>query len=238
MTKRADVIAAQAEATPGFLTAAEGALLRALAARAARSSLGPLVEIGAYLGRSTLYLAAGIADAAVVARLWSVDHHSGSEEMQRGWPAHDPSLVDPATGAMESLPRWRRAVTGAGATDLVVGVIGDSAAVAADWSTPLSLVFIDGGHAPEVCRADYLGWAPRLAPGGLLVFHDVFADPADGGQGPHDCYREAIGSGSFTEEPAETVGSLRVLARVGRNTAEVAVPPARRSAASRTAAVE
>jgi pyruvate dehydrogenase E1 component beta subunit len=41
-------------------------------------------------------------------------------------------------------------------------------------------VFIDGGHGVEPARADYQGWAPQVAPGGILAIHDVFPDPADG----------------------------------------------------------
>jgi hypothetical protein len=71
-------------------------------------------------------------------------------------------------------------------------------------------VFIDGGHAFEVALADYVGWSPQLAPGGLLVVHDVFEDPTDGGQAPFEVWRRAVADG-FT--PVTTTGSLRVLRR-------------------------
>ena len=93
----------------------------------------------------------------------------------------------------------------------MVGVIGASATVAAQWRTPVSLLFIDGGHGNEPAHADYHGWARWVMPGGLLAIHDVFPDPADGGRPPYDVYLRALGSGSFTE--AEAVGSLRVLRR-------------------------
>jgi hypothetical protein len=88
--------------------------------------------------------------------------------------------------------------------------VGDSPTVARHWRTPLGLVFIDGGHAFDVAVADYLGWAPQVAPRGLLVFHDVFEDPADGGQAPFEVWRRAVSDG-FT--PVATTGSLRVLRR-------------------------
>jgi hypothetical protein len=206
----------------------EGIALHLAGRRAACSGLGPLVEVGAYQGRSTLYLAAGIAlaprgergrsagGAAVPAPLlYSVDHHRGSEEMQAGWEHHDASLVDPATGLMDSLPAWLRAIARAGAEKLVVAVVGDSAAVADDWATPAALVFIDGGHGEEVAWSDYRGWAPHVAPGGLLVIHDVFPDPADGGRPPYECYREALASKDFIEEHGASRGSLKVLRRLG-----------------------
>jgi predicted O-methyltransferase YrrM len=84
--------------------------------------------------------------------------------------------------------------------------------VARVWRQPLGLVFVDGGHTDEHARADYEGWAPLLAEGGLLVVHDVFPDPADGGQAPYRLYRRALDRGAFREESA--TGSLRVLRRL------------------------
>ncbi len=237
-TRRASAISAVAAATPGFLTVGEGERLLALAEAAARHGAGPLVEVGAYCGRSTLYLAAGVVRSGRSVRLYSIDHHRGSEEMQEGWPDHDPTLVDPISGRMDSLPRWRSAITSAGVEDVVVGVIGDSAAVAGDSTTPVALVFIDGGHGDAVCWADYRGWAPRVAPGGVLCFHDVFPDPAQGGRPPYECYRDAIDSGTFTEDLGARTGTLRVLRRSAPKSASVAGPPVSRSMARRTAAAE
>src|SRR6266567_2559738 len=77
----------------------------------------------------------------------------------------------------------------------------------------LGLVFIDGGHTDAAAVADYEGWAPWVAPGGVLAIHDVFPDPADGGQAPYRIYQRALKSGAFTEIPGE--GSLRLLERTG-----------------------
>ena len=120
--------------------------------------------------------------------LYTVDHHRGSEENQAGWEHHDDRLVDPRTGRMDTLPWFRRTMESAGLEDVVIAVIGSSPTIAAHWATPLGLVFIDGGHAFDVALADYEGWARFVVPGGLLVFHDVFEDPADGGQAPFDVW--------------------------------------------------
>ena len=212
---RAIAVLAEARATPGYMPDDEGIALHLLARRAARSGLGPIVEVGAYRGRSTLYLASGVAmyrDVGHPVRVYSVDHHRGSEEMQAGWAHHDSSLVDPSTGRMDSLPAWRRAVERAGVEDLVVAVVGDSAAVASDWERPASLVLLDGGHGRDVALADYGGWAPHVARGGWLAIHDVFPDPSDGGRPPFECYLAAIADGLLEEHPASR-GSLRVLRR-------------------------
>ncbi|MCU1491251.1 MAG: hypothetical protein JWM85_2656 [Acidimicrobiaceae bacterium] len=205
---------------PGFFPVDEGDALSAVARRAAHLGIGPLLEIGAYQGRSTLFLATGLATAlaegAPATLVLSVDHHRGSEEMQAGWEHHDPRLVDPATGRMDSLPSWRRAIEVAGAEGLVAGVIGDSPGVAAAWSGPLALVLVDGGHGEGPAWADYRGWSPKLARGGFLCFHDVFVDPAEGGQPPYECYQDALSSGRFLEDVAAGHGSLRVLVRDAR----------------------
>jgi predicted O-methyltransferase YrrM len=199
---------AAAEAAPGFMPPDEGLALYEAAALAAR--LGDLVEIGTYCGKSTLYLVAAAREHGRV--VVTVDHHRGSEEHQPGWEYHDPGLVDPVAGRIDTLPVLRRTLHAAGVEHDVVAVVGASATVAALWATPVALVFIDGGHTEAAARTDYEGWAPHVMPGGLLVIHDVFPDPADGGQAPYHIYQAAIHSGLFREESVN--GSLRVLSRV------------------------
>ncbi|WP_189935682.1 class I SAM-dependent methyltransferase [Streptomyces sulfonofaciens] len=196
------------EAAKGFMPLDEGLALYAAACRAAALGL-PLLEVGTYCGRSTLLLADAARAAGVTAV--TVDHHRGSEEQQPGWEYHDPELVDPdpGVGRMDTLPVFRRTLFKAGLEDHVVAVVGRSPQVARLWRAPLGLVFIDGGHTDEHARGDYEGWTPHLAPGGLLVIHDVFPDPADGGRAPYRIYRRALDSGAFAEVAA--VRSLRVL---------------------------
>ncbi len=194
------------EGAKGFMPLDEGLALYAAAVRAGALGL-PLVEVGTYCGRSTILLADAARVAGTVAV--TVDHHRGSEEQQPGWEYHDPDVVDPEVGRMDTLPTFRRTLHQAGLEDHVIAVVGRSPQVAAVWGRPVGLVFIDGGHTDEHASADYEGWAPHLAPGGLLVIHDVFPDPADGGQAPYRIYRRALASGAFTEVSA--TDSLRVL---------------------------
>lgn len=195
--------------TPGFMPRAEARALYA-AARSA-TAVGDLVEIGTYQGKSAILL--GAAARAGGRMLLTVDHHRGSEEHQAGWEYHDPALVDPAVGLIDTLPLARRAVALAGLEDTVLLVVGRSAQVAARWPGEAGFVFIDGGHTDEAARADYEGWAPKLSPGGLLAIHDVFPDPAEGGQAPYRMYLRALESGVFEELPEAGEGSLRVLRR-------------------------
>lgn len=198
--------------TKGFMPGDEGDALHAAALRAGAAVPGaPFVEVGSYCGRSTIWLGDAARTAGTV--LFAVDHHRGSEENQAGWEYHDTEVVDPATGRMDTLPFFRRAIHDAELESNVVAVVGLSPLVAAHWSTPAAFVFIDGGHGVEPARADYAGWTPHVALGGTLAIHDVFPDPADGGRPPYDdIYRPAMESGLFRLDTV--TGSLRTLVRI------------------------
>ncbi|WP_139979139.1 class I SAM-dependent methyltransferase [Nocardioides litoris] len=201
---------AHALAAKGFMPEDEGAFLFRCAVE--RAPHGPLLEVGTYCGKSAVYLGAAAREAGGEdAVVLTVDHHRGSEENQAGWEHHDATLVDRDLGVMDTLPVFRRTIHDAGLEDLIVAVVGRSTTVSRHWRTPLSLLFIDGGHAEEHAQADYTGWAPWVAPGGLLLIHDVFPDPADGGQPPFHVWQRAVASGSWTE--VGTVGSMRALRR-------------------------
>lgn len=197
------------QSVKGFLTVEEGEALARLALKAA--SLGALVEIGAYCGRSALYLGAAARQAGV--RLYSIDHHRGSEEHQPGEAWHDPELWDPDAGAVETLFAFRRAVRAGGLEDTVVAMVGRSAAIGRDWRAPVGFLFLDGGHALKTALDDWRAWAGHIAPGGVLAVHDVFPNPAQGGRPPYEVYRLALASGLFV--PAGNLGALRWLRRLG-----------------------
>lgn len=209
-----DDLLAHALAAKGFMPEDEGLLLH----RVARERLphGPALEVGTYCGKSAIYLGAAARETVVPAGsarpvVFTVDHHRGSEENQAGWEHHDPSLVDEEIGLMDTLPVFRRTLARAGLEDLVVAVVGRSTTVSAHWRRPLSMLFIDGGHAEEHAQNDYTGWAHWLSPDAALVIHDVFPDPADGGRPPYHVFRRALASGCFEE--TEALGSMRVLRR-------------------------
>lgn len=183
------------------------------AAMSAASSVPklPFVEVGSYCGRSTVWLGGAARDARRT--LFAIDHHFGSEENQPGWEWHDTSLVDEHTGRIDTLPHFRRTILGAGLTDTVVTMVGDSWKISHTWTTPLAFLFIDGGHGVEPASRDYQGWTPHVVQGGVLAIHDVFPDPADGGRPPYEnIYLPAVESGLFVEESA--TGSLMVLRRL------------------------
>jgi predicted O-methyltransferase YrrM len=195
-----------ADAAKGFLPEDEAEAL--YDAAWAVAPVGPILEVGTYCGKSATWL--GAAAKARGGRVVTVDHHRGSEENQAGWEHHDPELVDAESGLMDTLPFFRRTMHAAGLEDTVTAIVGRSTTVAATWSTPLAMLFIDGGHSEEHAQNDYSGWAGLVAPQGVLAIHDVFPDPADGGQAPYHVYQRAVGDGF---EEIRHVGSLRVLRR-------------------------
>ncbi|MGD8858479.1 MAG: class I SAM-dependent methyltransferase [Myxococcales bacterium] len=190
----------------GFLDDAEGLRLHALAREAA--TLGPVLEVGSYCGKSAIYLGTGVKAAG--GALVCVDHHRGSEEHQPGEEYHDPDLFDASAGKMDSLYELRRNLRLAGLEDTAMILVAGSTQAAQAWSTPLGMCFIDGGHSHEAAHADYDGWAHKVAPGGILAIHDLFPDPSEGGQAPIEIYRKALASGLFEELPTtKTLGVLR-----------------------------
>jgi predicted O-methyltransferase YrrM len=199
----------------GFMPEDEGALLHRIALE--RLPHGPALEVGTYCGKSGIYLGAAARQvtraSGTAAVVFTVDHHRGSEENQAGWEHHDASVVDPEFGLMDTLGQFRKNIARAGLEDHVVAIVGRSTTVAAHWRTPLSLLFIDGGHGEEPARDDFRGWAHWVQADGVLAIHDVFPDPTDGGRPPYEqIYLPALASGAFAE--VDVVGSLRVLQRV------------------------
>ena len=193
----------------GFLPDHEGQQLFEWARQV--SPIGPLLEIGSYCGRSTLWLgqAAKAHDTVVIA----LDHHRGSEEHQPGESHHDEALVD-TTGQFDSFGEFRRNIAAAGLEDTVIPIVARSETVGPYWQGGLGMVFIDGGHSLDAALADYRAWAPHVLPGGILAIHDVFPDPADGGQAPFAIWQLATQSGLF--EPLGTQDTLRGLRRLLR----------------------
>ncbi|WP_370865026.1 class I SAM-dependent methyltransferase [Nocardioides agariphilus] len=208
-----------ARAAKGFMPDDEGLALHRLALE--RLPHGPALEVGTYCGKSAIYL--GAAASEVGGTVFTVDHHRGSEENQVGWEHHDASLVDVESGRIDTLPIFRSNIERAGLEDHVVAIVGPSLVVSAHWRTPLSLLFIDGGHGERPAHDDYDGWARWLAIGGLLAIHDVFPDPHDGGRPPYEIYLRALSSGAFEER--EAVGSLRVLRRARGTAGQVIGEP-------------
>ncbi len=197
-----------AQDTKGFMPDKEGLKLYEVACKIDPEL--PILEIGAYCGKSTVYL--GAAAKTVKSLLFSLDHHRGSEENQIGWEHFDESLFDENTGKLETLFEWRKTITKADFDPYIVGLIGDSSAIGKYWNIKLAMLFIDGGHGEEPAWNDFKYFAKHLCIGGILAIHDVFPDPKDGGRPPYEIYLHAKKSGDFIDFDSE--GSLRILKRI------------------------
>lgn len=168
----------------------------------------PCLEIGSYCGKSTVYL--GMACKKQGSVLYAVDHHRGSEEHQLGEEYHDPDLYDAGEGMLDSFKEFRRTLRRADLENHVIPIVAPSQVSSRYWATPLGMVFIDGGHSLQAALIDYRCWAPAIVPGGILAIHDIFPDPAEGGQAPYTIWKMAISSGLFDQLPITgTLGFLR-----------------------------
>ncbi len=197
------------EEIKGFLDKEEGQCLYETARIA--SQLGPCLEIGSYCGKSAYYLGSACRQNNGI--LFSIDHHRGSEEQQPGEEYFDPDLFDAQSGRVDSFKEFMRVIEKAGLAETVVPIVCRSEVAARLWATPLSLVFIDGGHSSEAAHTDYQCWSQHVMPKGYLLIHDIFIDPSKGGQAPYEVYKLARASGLFRE--LTMVKTLGVLQRIG-----------------------
>jgi hypothetical protein len=190
----------------GFLHEREANCLYGLALIASINA--PCLEIGSYCGKSAAYIGSACKEAGSI--LFSLDHHCGSEEQQPGEAYFDPELMNAETGKIDTLNFFRKTIIGFNLEDSVIPIIGRSEIIGKYWHTPLSLIFIDGSHAYESVLNDFNIWSKHLIKGGYLIFHDIFSDPAKGGQAPYLVYQMAIASKLYEQMPmCESLGILK-----------------------------
>ncbi len=186
----------------------EGEFLYSVALEA--SKRGPIVEIGSYCGKSSIYI--GKACEKNNSLLFAIDHHTGSEENQVGWEYHDKELFDSQTGRINTFPEFRKNIRNFNLENFIIPIVSDSVLVAKFWTINLSMVFIDGGHSKEAAFNDYNNWNEKIMKDGFLAIHDVFPNPEDGGRPPYEVYLSALNSGKFKDY--ETVKSLKILKKI------------------------
>lgn len=190
----------------GFLDKEEALRLYETALEASKSA--PCLEIGSYCGKSAIFLGSACRENKAI--LFSVDHHTGSEEQQPGQEYFDPDLLDPQTGKIDTLRLFRKTLFDFQLENSVIPVIGKSEIIGHAWKTPLGLLFIDGSHAYESVLNDYEIWSKHIIPGGYLAFHDIFPDPTEGGQAPYLVYQQAVASELYEVMPLfKSLGILR-----------------------------
>ena len=170
--------------------------------------LGPVLEIGTYCGKSTLNFA--LVAKKIDGLIYTVDHHTGSEEHQLGEEYHDEDLYDRRMEKFNTLPEFLKNLSSSNLAKYIIPILNKSSEASKTFSELISLLFIDGGHSLEAALSDYNSWKDKICSGGLLVIHDVFPNPQDGGRPPFEIYSKAQKSKQFEDLGIyETLGILK-----------------------------
>jgi len=132
-----------------------------------------IVELGAFKGRTTGWLALGASEGngAVV---HSVDPWDEGE-IPEGYEAHAPSVVEYVKG--ETRAAYEKHLDDCGIRDLVRVHQATAVDAAAEWDTDLDgrvgLLWHDALHLRENVRDDLRAWLPHLASDAVIVVHDI-----------------------------------------------------------------
>jgi SAM-dependent methyltransferase len=132
------------------------------------------VEIGAYLGRSTAYLATRILRSGKSVRVYVVDLWDGffRQDAHRSLPMNEGEDV---------FWHFMRNMRAAGLDAVLCPLKMDSVRAAGLFEEgSVDFVFVDGDHGREPLRCDLEAWFPRVRPGGVLAGHDYVNDDFPG----------------------------------------------------------
>jgi predicted O-methyltransferase YrrM len=190
----------------GFLDPIEGEALYLYAKQYVKND--PCLEIGSYCGKSSVYLGSAVKENGQ--KLYSIDHHKGSEEQQPGEEYFDSDLINAEGNGIDTLPFFLETIEKSKLDKFVIPIVSTSEEAYQDFTLNFDMVFIDGGHSEKAAQKDYELWSQRITKGGLLAIHDVFPNPEDGGRPPYNIYRRALESGNFKKlEMIKTLGLLK-----------------------------
>ena len=188
----------------GFMPEIEGKALCEWARKF--SEYGPLLEIGTYCGKSSMFLSEGAKENNQY--VYTIDHHMGSEEHQVNEEYFDEEIFDNISKKINSFPLFLKNINSFKIKN-VVPIVKESSLVAKNWNLPLAMVFIDGGHSFETAMNDFIYWNEKIISGGALVIHDIFESPEDGGQAPFEVYMHALKNGFNDFERVDTIVCLK-----------------------------
>jgi predicted O-methyltransferase YrrM len=167
----ADAITASLS-SEALLSPGEQKLLYELARQVPRC--GTIVELGSWMGGSTIMLAAGSVSGPQ-AKVYAVDAFAivGQNALE---------YTDRVTGAgPDYLARFRSNIQRAGVESLVEPIQSLTLPAAAAWKGPaINLLFIDASHYYEDVARDFAAWAIHCARGASCVFHDYALTSAPG----------------------------------------------------------
>ncbi len=188
----------------GFMPRNEGLALTKWAEEF--SIFGPALEIGTFGAKSSLYIAAGTAINDQL--IYTVDHHSGSEEHQLGEEYFDSDIYDKKMGRVNTVPLMQSNLQQFDESKWVIPIIANANSLAPSWKTKLGLLFIDGSHTEVSAMNDYDNWSSKIHSKGALVIHDIYEKPEEGGQAPYLIYQKALQEGFLLYERVDTIVCL------------------------------
>ncbi|HOV03996.1 MAG TPA: class I SAM-dependent methyltransferase [Kaistiaceae bacterium] len=183
----------------GWLDNDEARLLHRLAGEC--HAKGRCVELGSYMGRSTVALAAALPEGHTVL---AVDTFRGSPEHQHGEKFFDPATLLP-DGSVDTFPVFAANIARAGLGDRVEAWRMETVAAADAFSGSIALLFVDADHAYAAVTADIAAWRRHLAAEAVVVLHDVGC-----WEGPTRCAADLIAAGFRRLDQAGTALALRV----------------------------
>ena len=169
------------------------------------SSIGPIMEIGSYCGKSAIYLSKGaILNDQLV---YTIDHHFGSEEHQIKEEYLDSETFDYKNQRVNTLPLLIKNINKIQVKN-IVPIVSNSVDIASKWDAKLGMVFIDGGHSFKAANNDYVSWSTKIKKNGALVIHDIFENPDEGGQAPFEIFQKALKNNFEVYERVDTLACL------------------------------
>ena len=169
------------------------------------SSIGPIMEIGSYCGKSAIYLSKGaILNDQLV---YTIDHHFGSEEHQIKEEYFDSEIFDYKNHRVNTLPLLIKNINKIQVKN-IVPIVSNSVDIASKWDAKLGMVFIDGGHSFKAANNDYVSWSTKIKKNGALVIHDIFENPDEGGQAPFEIFQKALKNNFEVYERVDTLACL------------------------------
>lgn len=161
-----DRIAMQSRALSGCLSLREAKFL-ALVAGTLPPTLGELLEIGSFKGKSTTILAKAVQLA-------------GGDRVVAVDPLTQSCETDPDLEAGANLPEiFHQTLQDNNVTSLVEFHQQRSEELAASWNRPIRFLWIDGDHTYSGASADVDYFVPYLQTGSIIAMHDVL-HPAEG----------------------------------------------------------
>ena len=133
----------------------------------ARSRQGAVfVEVGAYLGRSTAYLASRLRQARKRIRLFVVD-------LWDGWFYDNFQQQTPMPQAADVYWHFLRNMQRCGVCHLLCPVkLASERAASLFEDGSVDFVYLDADHAEAAVQRDLEVWFPKVRPGGVLAGHD------------------------------------------------------------------